>query len=68
LYQRLANNKFGHVRVTVSYGLAAAVGGILAILLKDSSDMRIALAICCYVLAVMIAWKLLDNRDPQLAA
>jgi Fuc2NAc and GlcNAc transferase len=62
LYQRLANGGYGHQRVTTIYALAASVGAVIALAVKDASASRTAAAILVYVVLVLIGWKLLNER------
>jgi UDP-N-acetylmuramyl pentapeptide phosphotransferase/UDP-N-acetylglucosamine-1-phosphate transferase len=62
LYQRLANGGYGHARVTSIYALAAGVGALVALSVKDAPTSRIAAAILLYVLLVLIGWKTLHER------
>ena len=60
LYQRLANNAFGHAAVSAWFALAAAIGALVALSVKDASPVRMTSAICLYVVAVTAAWKVGD--------
>jgi len=62
LYQRLANGGYGHALVTSIYALAASIGALVALSVKDASTSRIIAAIILYVLLVLIGWKLLHDR------
>jgi Fuc2NAc and GlcNAc transferase len=62
LYQRLANGGYGHALVTSIYALAAIMGVIVALSVKDASSSRIATAILIYVSLVATGWKLLHDR------
>jgi Fuc2NAc and GlcNAc transferase len=62
LYQRLANGGYGHARVTLIYALAATIGAVIALLVKDASASRIATAILVYVFLVLVGWMLLHER------
>lgn len=62
LYQRLANGGYGHARVTSIYALAASVGAVVALSVKNASTSRTTAAIFVYVLLVLVGWKLLHER------
>jgi UDP-N-acetylmuramyl pentapeptide phosphotransferase/UDP-N-acetylglucosamine-1-phosphate transferase len=62
LYQRLANGAYGHARVTSIYALAASIGGLVALSVRDASVSRITGAIALYVFLVVTGWKLLHDR------
>lgn len=62
LYQRLANGGYGHARVTSIYALAAGIGGLIALTVKNASTSWIATAIILYVLSVLIGWRLLHDK------
>lgn len=64
LYQRLANGGYGHALVTSIYALAAAIGAVVALLVKDASEAGMIVAIALYTVPVLIGWKLLHNRFP----
>jgi len=69
LYQRLANGGYGHARVTSIYALAASIGSIVALWVKDASTSRIAEAIFVYLLVILAGWGLLHARaKTQVAA
>lgn len=67
LYQRLANGGYGHARVTSIYALAASIGAVVALLVKDASPSRITAAIFLYVLVVLMGWKLLHDKVCRVA-
>jgi Fuc2NAc and GlcNAc transferase len=62
LYQRLANGGWGHAPVSSIYALAAAVGALVAISVKDASPRKLSGAIFIYLLAVLLGWKVLHAR------
>lgn len=62
LYQRLANGGYGHARVTSIYAIAAGIGALVALLVKDGSPSRVAVAILVYVALIVFGWKLLHDR------
>lgn len=64
LYQRVANTGVGHAPVTIAFALAASVGAIVAILLKDSANRQLGMGISAYCLAVVVLWKVFDRRYP----
>jgi len=64
LYQRLANGGAGHARVTLAYGLFAAMGAVVAFSVKDATPLVIASAIAAYCGVVILAWKVGDSRFP----
>jgi Fuc2NAc and GlcNAc transferase len=65
LYQRIANAGMGHAIVTSAYGVAAAVGAIVAISARDTSPMWRTVSIIVYLIAVGLAWTLMDKRYPR---
>jgi UDP-N-acetylmuramyl pentapeptide phosphotransferase/UDP-N-acetylglucosamine-1-phosphate transferase len=65
LYQRLANGGYGHARVTSIYALAATIGALIALSVKDASTSRVTVAILLYVLLVLLGWKMLHDRFPE---
>jgi Fuc2NAc and GlcNAc transferase len=65
LYQRLARTRYGHGVVTSAYALAAAIGAIVGLLVRDASALHRSVAIFAYVLAVAILWKLGDSRSTE---
>jgi UDP-N-acetylmuramyl pentapeptide phosphotransferase/UDP-N-acetylglucosamine-1-phosphate transferase len=67
LYQRLANNGRGHALVTSIYALAAAIGAVIALLVRDASNTRMALAISVYIVAIVCGWKFIDSRVARSA-
>lgn len=67
LYQRLANGRWGHAAVTSLFALAASIGSLVALAVKDSSPQRTTTAILTYALAVLIGWKLLDEKSLESA-
>jgi UDP-N-acetylmuramyl pentapeptide phosphotransferase/UDP-N-acetylglucosamine-1-phosphate transferase len=62
LYQRLANGGYGHARVTSIYAVAASVGALIALWVKDASTSRLAATILVYVVLVLIGWKVLHEK------
>ena len=62
LYQRLANGGYGHARVTTIYAVAASLGAILALSVKNSSPSIAATAIVFYAGAVLTGWSVLHKR------
>jgi len=64
LYQRLANGGAGHARVTLAYGLFAAMGAVVAFSVRNATPLAIAIAIAAYCGVVMLAWRLGDSRFP----
>jgi UDP-N-acetylmuramyl pentapeptide phosphotransferase/UDP-N-acetylglucosamine-1-phosphate transferase len=62
LYQRLANGGAGHAVVTSVYALAAALGALVALSVKNGSSRQISVAILAYCLAVAVAWKTADSK------
>ena len=64
LYQRLANGDAGHARVTLAYGLFAAMGAVVAFSVRNATPLAIAIAIAAYCGVVMMAWALGDSRFP----
>jgi len=58
LYQRLANSGWGHARVSLAYGVAAAVGIVVSRF--DESPMRLVAA-TSYFVAVAVAGFLLER-------
>jgi Fuc2NAc and GlcNAc transferase len=62
LYQRLANGGYGHARVTSIYALAAGIGAIVALWVRDASALRMTVAILVYVVSVVVGWKLLHEK------
>jgi UDP-N-acetylmuramyl pentapeptide phosphotransferase/UDP-N-acetylglucosamine-1-phosphate transferase len=61
LYQRLANNGRGHALVTSAYALAAAIGAIVAVVVRVSSPTMIGFAIMVYCFAISVAWVVADQ-------
>ena len=64
LYQRVANGGAGHARVTMAYGLLAALGALVAFSVRSDSLPIIAIAIAAYCTLVVIAWRAGDRRYP----
>jgi UDP-N-acetylmuramyl pentapeptide phosphotransferase/UDP-N-acetylglucosamine-1-phosphate transferase len=62
LYQRLANGGYGHAWVTSIYAMAASIGALVALAVKDASASLITAAIILYAISVLIGWKLLHDR------
>ncbi len=61
LYQRLANGGWGHAPVTSVYALAASVGALVALLVRDASAIVMTIGIVLYTAATAIAWKALHG-------
>lgn len=62
LYQRVANSGVGHARVSTSYAVAAAIGALVALSVKDAAPARVALAIAIYCAAVVAVWLVVHGR------
>jgi Fuc2NAc and GlcNAc transferase len=68
LYQRLANGRYGHARVTSLYAFAAGIGALVALSVRDASTSEASLVILLYVLLVLLGWKLLHDKSPESPA
>jgi Fuc2NAc and GlcNAc transferase len=62
LYQRLANGTYSHARVTAVYALATSIGALVALSVKDASNLRVTVAILLYLVLVITGWKVLHDR------
>lgn len=62
LYQRFANEGAGHALSTLAYGLAAAIGALAAVSIRDAETRTLGVTIVTYVAATVLAWVLLDKR------
>jgi UDP-GlcNAc:undecaprenyl-phosphate GlcNAc-1-phosphate transferase len=62
LYQRLANGGWGHAPVTALYALAASVGALVALSVKDASALVVTTAIVIYTVSTLIGWTVLHAR------
>jgi UDP-N-acetylmuramyl pentapeptide phosphotransferase/UDP-N-acetylglucosamine-1-phosphate transferase len=62
LYQRLANERWGHPRVAVLYGLGAALGSAV-VLLSDDATRPIAASL--YMISMVTLWCILHYRFRQ---
>ncbi|MGI8402110.1 MAG: MraY family glycosyltransferase [Gemmatimonadaceae bacterium] len=67
LYQRIANGGAGHARVTLAYGLFAALGAVLAASVREATPLTIAAAIAAYCAVVALAWRAGDIRYPTVS-
>jgi UDP-N-acetylmuramyl pentapeptide phosphotransferase/UDP-N-acetylglucosamine-1-phosphate transferase len=61
LYQRLANNGYGHALVTSVYATAAGLGAIVAVSIRGFSIAIVAIAILLYCVAIAWGWILADR-------
>jgi len=62
LYQRIANGGKGHAVVTATYSLAAAIGAVVAIWVKDAPTAWRTGAVTGYVVTVILVWRVMDKR------
>lgn len=69
LYQRLANGGYGHALVSSIYAVAAAIGALVALSVKDLSAPQMTGAISVYTVLVLLGWKVLHGmaRKSQFA-
>jgi UDP-N-acetylmuramyl pentapeptide phosphotransferase/UDP-N-acetylglucosamine-1-phosphate transferase len=68
LYQRAANSGLGHATVSTSYALAAGVGGVIALLAKADSPVRVGFAVVVYCGIVVGMWLVAHARFPRAPA
>jgi Fuc2NAc and GlcNAc transferase len=64
LYQRLANDRWGHGVVTAWYALGAILGGFLGLALEGTQATIIASAVLTYLLVIAVTWVVLDRQFP----
>jgi UDP-N-acetylmuramyl pentapeptide phosphotransferase/UDP-N-acetylglucosamine-1-phosphate transferase len=62
LYQRLANGGWGHATVTSIYALAAGLGALVALGLRNAPGIQMTVGIAAYALTVLGAWRFLHLR------
>jgi Fuc2NAc and GlcNAc transferase len=71
LYQRIANGGEGHARVTLAYGIFAALGAVVAFSVRNAPPLAVSIAIAAYCAVVVLAWALGDSKfsaEPRSAA
>jgi UDP-N-acetylmuramyl pentapeptide phosphotransferase/UDP-N-acetylglucosamine-1-phosphate transferase len=64
LYQRMANDGWGHGVVTAFYGLAAILGGIIGLASRVTSATIIYSAIVIYLVIIVFMWTFLNRQFP----
>jgi UDP-N-acetylmuramyl pentapeptide phosphotransferase/UDP-N-acetylglucosamine-1-phosphate transferase len=62
LYQRVANSGVGHAFVSASYALAAAIGAITALSVRNASAVIVGASIVLYCSATILAWTIIHVR------
>jgi UDP-N-acetylmuramyl pentapeptide phosphotransferase/UDP-N-acetylglucosamine-1-phosphate transferase len=62
LYQRVANSGVGHAFVSTIYALAAAIGAITAVSVRNASPLVVATSIAVYCATTVLAWAFIHAR------
>jgi UDP-N-acetylmuramyl pentapeptide phosphotransferase/UDP-N-acetylglucosamine-1-phosphate transferase len=64
LYQRLVQGSIGHAAVSASYGVAAALGAVVAAILRPAQTPVVILGILLYAGLIVALWLVLGRSFP----